>query len=227
MDFYLDTANLDEIRQGVAWGLVDGVTTNPSLVAKTGMAFESLAPQITKLVKGPISLEVISDDAAGMVREAHELVKIAKNVVVKIPMTEEGMVAVRQLANEGIPVNVTLIFTPLQALIAAKAGASYVSPFLGRVDDIADNGLELVEKIVQIFDNYDVATRVLAASIRHPVHVLECALMGADICTMPFGVMKQLFKHPLTDKGIALFKADYEKIPKAEPKSTSKGKAKK
>lgn len=215
MDFYLDTADLKEIAQGVAWGLVDGVTTNPSLIAKTGETFESLAPKITKLVKGPISLEVISDDHAGMLREAHQLVKIAKNVVVKIPMTEEGMIATRKLASEGIPVNVTLIFSPTQALIAAKAGASYVSPFLGRVDDISYDGLELVEKIVDIFQNYDVATRVLAASIRHPVHVVECALMGADICTMPFKVLQQLFRHPLTDKGIELFKADYAKIPKA------------
>ncbi len=215
MDIYLDTANLEHIKQGVAWGLVDGVTTNPSLIAKTGQTFESLAPEITKLVDGPISLEVISDDHEGMIAEARELVKISNNVVIKIPMTEEGMIAVNTLAAEGVATNVTLVFSAVQALLAAKAGATYVSPFLGRLDDISSDGLELVRQIRVIFDNYDIDTRIIAASIRHPIHVLECAMIGADIGTVPFDTMKKLFKHPLTDKGIAAFKADYEKIPKA------------
>ena len=215
MDIYLDTADMDHIKQGVAWGLVDGVTTNPSLIARTGQTFETLAPQITKLVDGPISLEVISDDHEGMIAEARELVKISSNVVVKIPMTEEGMIAVKTLSEDGIPINVTLIFSAVQALLAAKAGATYVSPFLGRLDDISSDGLDLVRQIRIIFDNYDIDTRIIAASIRHPIHVLECAMIGADIGTVPFGTMKKLFKHPLTDAGIAMFKEDYKKIPKA------------
>ena len=213
MDFFLDTANIEEIKQGVAWGILDGVTTNPSLMAKTGRTFDDLAKEIVKLVKGPVNLEVISDDHEGMIREAHELVKYGSNVVVKIPMTEEGMVAVKSLADEDIATNVTLIFSPMQALIAAKAGASYVSPFLGRLDDMSQDGLELIEQMRTIFDNYGIEAQILAASLRHPMHVVECAMMGADIATIPFDVMKKLFKHPLTDKGIATFKADYAKIP--------------
>jgi transaldolase len=213
MDFFLDTANVDEIRQGVAWGILDGVTTNPSLMAKTGRTFDDLAKEIVKIVKGPVNLEVMSDDHKGMIAEAHELVKYGANVVVKIPMTEEGMVAVKLLAEENIPTNVTLIFSPMQALIAAKAGAAYVSPFLGRLDDISQDGLELIEQIRTIYDNYGMETQIIAASLRHPMHVVECAMIGADIGTIPMDVMKKLFKHPLTDKGVATFKADYAKIP--------------
>lgn len=214
MKIFLDTAQLDEIRQGVAMGLVDGVTTNPSLLARTGQTFEEVAPEITKIVSGPISLEVISDDADGMIAEARELVKIAENVVVKIPMTEQGMVAVKSLAEEGIRCNVTLVFSPTQALLAAKAGAAYVSPFVGRLDDISHLGMEVVEKIKVIFDNYGYDTEIIVASVRNPLHVLDTALIGADIVTVPFKVLKQLFTHPLTGIGIGRFKEDFAKIPK-------------
>jgi len=214
MKIFLDTAHLDELKQGVAMGLVDGVTTNPSLIARTGQTFAELAPKITELVSGPISLEVISDDADGMIAEARDLVKISENVVVKIPMTEQGMVAVSTLAAEGIRCNVTLVFSPTQALLAAKAGAAYVSPFVGRLDDISHLGIDLVDKIQAIFNNYGYDTEVIVASIRNPLHVLDAALIGADICTVPFKVLKQLFTHPLTDIGISKFKADFEKIPK-------------
>ncbi|MBZ0274156.1 fructose-6-phosphate aldolase [bacterium] len=215
MKFFLDTANLDELRQGVAMGIIDGITTNPSLVAKTGQTFHSIATQVAKLIDGPVNLEVISDDHEGMLREARELVKYGKNVVVKIPMTPEGMIAVKELKKKGVRTNVTLIFSPAQALIAAKAGASYVSPFLGRLDDIGQDGMDIIHQIRQVFDNYDIDTEILAASIRHPIHVLDCALAGADICTMPFSTLQRLFHHPLTDKGIEIFKADYAKIPAA------------
>lgn len=214
MKIFLDTADLNEIRQGVAMGLVDGVTTNPSLIARTGQSFAAVAPEITKIVAGPISLEVISDDAAGMIAEARELAKINANVVIKVPMTEEGMKAVKALKAEGIRCNVTLIFSATQALLAAKAGAAYVSPFVGRLDDVSADGMELIDQIRQIFDNYDFMTEILVASVRHPVHVLEAALMGADVATVPFKVLKQLFTHPLTEIGIAKFKADFQKIPK-------------
>jgi len=211
---FLDTADLDELKQGVAMGLVDGVTTNPSLIAKTGMTFEELAPKITQLVSGPISLEVISDDAEGMIAEARELAKIADNVVVKIPMTEQGLIAVRSLADEDIACNVTLIFSATQALLAAKAGAAYVSPFVGRLDDISTEGMDLIDQIKTILDNYGYDTEIIVASVRHPLHVLDAALIGADIATVPFKVLKQLFSHPLTSSGIDRFKQDYEKIPK-------------
>jgi len=214
MKIFLDTADLNEIRQGVAMGLVDGVTTNPSLIARTGQSFEAVAPEITKIIDGPISLEVISDDAEGMIAEARDLAKINPNVVIKVPMTEEGMKAVKALKAEGIRCNVTLIFSATQALLAAKAGAAYVSPFVGRLDDISTDGMDLIDQIRQIFDNYDFMTEILVASVRHPVHVLEAALMGADVATVPFKVLKQLFTHPLTDIGIAKFKADFQKIPK-------------
>jgi len=211
---FLDTADLNELKQGVAMGLVDGVTTNPSLIAKTGMTFEELAPKITQLVSGPISLEVISDEAEGMIAEARELAKIADNVVVKVPMTEQGLIAVRTLADEDIACNVTLVFSATQALLAAKAGAAYVSPFVGRLDDISTEGMELIEQIKTILDNYGYDTEIIVASVRHPLHVLDAALIGADIATVPFKVLKQLFSHPLTSIGIDRFKQDYEKIPK-------------
>jgi len=214
MDIFLDTADVKEIEQGVKWGLVDGVTTNPTLLARTGKSFEEVVPRIVELVDGPISLEVISEDSEGMLAEARRLREIHENVVVKIPMTEEGIVATRKCAEEGIPVNVTLVFTPTQALFAAKAGAAYVSPFIGRLDDISTEGMDIVEQIMTIFFNYDYETRVIVASVRNPVHVLQAALVGADIVTMPFATMKALFKHPLTDIGVKKFLEDYSKIPK-------------
>lgn len=214
MQIFLDTADLDEIRKGVEMGLVDGVTTNPTLLARTGQKFADVAPEIVKLVDGPISLEVIAEDAEGMIEEGRALAEIHKNVVVKIPMTQEGLKAVRVLEAENIPTNVTLIFSPPQALLAAKAGASYVSPFVGRLDDRSQNGMDLVEDIVQIFENFEYETQIIVASIRNPVHVLESALMGADIVTVPFKTLSQLFSHPLTDIGIEKFKADFANIPK-------------
>jgi transaldolase len=215
MKFFLDTANLDEIKKVAAMGLLDGVTTNPSLIAKEKGAFKDIILNICEVVPGPVNAEVVSLDTEGMLREGRDLAKLHPNIVVKIPMTREGMVAVRKLANEKIRTNVTLIFSPSQALIAAKAGASYVSPFLGRLDDISHIGMDLVRQIVAIFDNYDFETEVLAASLRHPVHVVEAALAGADIGTVPAKVFDQLFNHPLTDIGIKNFLADWEKAKQA------------
>ncbi len=195
-------------------GMVDGVTTNPSLVAKEKKGFDKVIRDILDIVDGPVSLEVISLDAEGMVREGRKLAKLGSNVVVKVPMTEEGLKATRIFANEGIRINQTLVFSPLQALMAAKAGAAYVSPFVGRLDDIAHDGMEIVDQIITIFDNYGYDTEVIVASVRHPRHVLEAALMGADIATIPFKVIAQLAKHPLTDKGIEAFLADWKKVPK-------------
>jgi transaldolase len=211
MKFFLDTANLDEIKKVAAMGLLDGVTTNPSLIAKEKGAFKDIILNICEVVPGPVNAEVVSLDTEGMLREGRELAKLHPNIIVKIPMTKDGMVAVRKLANEKIRTNVTLIFSPSQALIAAKAGASYVSPFIGRLDDVSHVGMELVEQIVAIYDNYDFDTEVLAASLRHPVHVVEAALAGADIATLPAKVFDQLFNHPLTDIGIKNFLADWEK----------------
>ncbi|MCI0696338.1 fructose-6-phosphate aldolase [candidate division KSB1 bacterium] len=211
MKFYLDTANLDEIKKVAAMGLLDGVTTNPSLIAKEKGAFKDILRNICEVVPGPVNAEVVSLDTEGMLREGRDLAKLHPNIVVKIPMTKEGMVAVRKLSNEKIRTNVTLIFSPSQALIAAKAGASFVSPFLGRLDDISHIGMDLVRQIVAIFDNYDFETEVLAASLRHPVHVVEAALAGADIGTVPAKVFDQLFSHPLTDIGIARFLEDWQK----------------
>jgi transaldolase len=211
MKFFLDTANLDEIKKVAAMGLLDGVTTNPSLIAKEKGAFKDIILNICEVVPGPVNAEVVSLDTEGMLREGRELAKLHPNIIVKIPMTKDGMVAVRKLANEKIRTNVTLIFSPSQALIAAKAGASYVSPFIGRLDDVSHVGMELVEQIVAIYDNYDFDTEVLAASLRHPVHVVEAALAGADIGTLPAKVFDQLFLHPLTDIGIKNFLADWEK----------------
>jgi len=211
MKFYLDTANLDEIKKVAAMGLLDGVTTNPTLISREKGAFKDILRNICEVVPGPVNAEVVSLDTEGMLREGRDLAKLHPNIVVKIPMTKEGMVAVRKLANEKIRTNVTLIFSPSQALIAAKAGASYASPFLGRLDDISHVGMDLVRQIVAIFDNYDFETEVLAASLRHPVHVVEAGLAGADIATVPAKVFDQLFNHPLTDIGIKNFLADWEK----------------
>jgi fructose-6-phosphate aldolase, TalC/MipB family len=214
MKFFIDTANIQEIKEGILLGMVDGVTTNPTLVAKEKKGFDKVIRDILDVVDGPVSLEVISLDAEGMVREGRKLAKLGSNVVVKVPMTEEGLKATRIFANEGIRINQTLVFSPLQALMAAKAGAAYVSPFVGRLDDIAHDGMEIVDQIITIFDNYGYDTEVIVASVRHPRHVLEAALMGADIATIPFKVIAQLAKHPLTDKGIEAFLADWKKVPK-------------
>mgnify|MGYP001767745624 FL=1 len=213
MKFFIDTANIAEIKEGISLGMVDGVTTNPSLVAKENRKFDDVVKEILKIVEGPVSLEVISLEAKGMVTEAKKLAKLGKQVVIKIPMTTEGLKATKMLAEEGIPVNQTLIFSPLQALMAAKAGAAYVSPFVGRLDDIAHDGMEICEQIIQIFDNYEFSTEIIVASIRHPRHVLAAAMMGADIATIPFKVITQLAQHPLTDKGISLFLEDWKKVP--------------
>ena len=213
MQFFLDTGNVEEIKQALEWGILDGVTTNPSLIAKTGRPFLEVAKEILQLVDGPVSLETVSRDAKGMIKEGRKLADLGDNVVVKIPMTPEGMIAVQELESEGIPVNVTLVFSPSQALIAAKAGATFVSPFIGRLDDASNEGMKIIREIKTIFDNYDYDTQIIVASVRHPMHVVEAALIGADICTMPFEVMKKLFQHPLTDKGIELFLKDWEKVP--------------
>ncbi len=212
MKFFIDSANLSEIKEAKAQGLIDGVTTNPSLVAKEGREFKKLIHEICEVVNGPVSAEVVSTEEEGMIKEARELVKIHKHVVVKIPMIPEGLKAVRRLSQEGVKINVTLIFSSTQALLAAKAGATYVSPFVGRLDDISEIGMNLIEQIVTIFNNYDFKTQVLVASVRNPVHVVEAALIGADVATMPFAVLQQLAKHPLTDIGLKKFLADWEKI---------------
>jgi len=212
MKFFLDTANLKDIREAASLGLADGVTTNPSLIAKEGdVDFKQHIAAICEIVQGPVSAEVTSQDLAGMVREGLEYSKIAPNVVIKCPLTREGLKATRELSEQGIRVNVTLCFSPAQAILAAKAGASFISPFLGRLDDIGENGLNLLADIIEIYENYTWKTEVLAASLRHPVHVIEAARLGADIATMPFKVIDQLFNHPLTDKGQAQFLADWAK----------------
>ena len=214
MKFFIDTANIDEIKKGLEWGLVDGVTTNPTLVAREGREFKSLIKEICSIVDGPISAEAVSTDAEGLIKEGRELACIHENIVVKIPMTLEGLRAVKVLSQEGVKTNVTLIFSPLQALTAAKAGATYVSPFVGRLDDVSHVGMDLVHQVLDIYDNYEIPTQVIVASIRTPVHVLDAALMGAHIATMPFKVLAQLSRHPLTDVGIERFLADWEKVPK-------------
>jgi transaldolase len=211
--FFVDTANIEEIKEGIALGMVDGVTTNPSLIAKENKPFENVVREILDTVDGPVSLEVLSVEAKGMVEEGKKLAKLGDNVVIKIPMTTEGLKVTRIFAGEGIRVNQTLIFSPLQALMAAKAGAAYVSPFVGRLDDIAHDGMEIVDQIVTIYNNYGYDTEVIVASVRHPRHVLAAALMGADIATIPFKVITQLVNHPLTDKGIDAFLADWKKVP--------------
>lgn len=211
MKFFIDTANVDEIKKALALGMVDGVTTNPSLVAKESRTFTEILKEICSLVEGPVSAEVVSLNAAGMIEEARELVKIADNIVIKIPMIEEGLKAVKQLTSEGIKTNVTLVFSATQALLAAKAGASFVSPFVGRLDDIATNGMELIADIMTIFRNYGFITEVIVASVRNPMHVVDSARIGADIATIPYKVIAQLAKHPLTDIGMQQFLADWEK----------------
>ena len=211
MQFFIDTANLGEIRAAMDMGLVDGVTTNPSLMSKEASDWREIAAEICRLVPGPVSLEVISLDAEGMVREARDLVQYGPNVVVKVPMTGEGLKAVRILKSMDIETNVTLVFSAAQALLAAKAGAAYVSPFLGRLDDVGQDGMELVQQILTIYANYGFSTRIIAASVRHPLHVLDAALAGAHIATVPFKILTQLLNHPLTDKGIAAFLKDWEK----------------
>lgn len=212
MKFFIDTANLEEIREANELGLIDGVTTNPSLVAKEGdVVFEEHIAKICSIVKGDVSAEVTALDTEGMLTQGRELAKIAPNVVVKVPLTLDGLKACRTLTAEGTGVNVTLCFSPAQALLAAKAGARYISPFIGRLDDISTNGMQLIMDIVQIYDNYDFDTQVLAASIRHPMHIVDCALAGADVATIPFKVIKQLVQHPLTDKGLEAFLADWKK----------------
>ena len=214
MKFFIDTADVKEIREANELGLVDGVTTNPSLIAKSGRRFEEVIKEITGIVDGPISAEVISLEHDGMIAEAAELAKIHPNIVIKLPMTPEGLKATKTLHKQGIKTNVTLIFTPMQALLAAKAGATYVSPFVGRLDDISQNGMGIIEEIRTIFDNYGYDAEIIVASIRNPIHVLDSALIGADICTIPCSVMLQLAKHPLTDAGIKKFLEDWEKVPK-------------
>lgn len=210
MKIYLDTGNVKEIAEAARMGILDGVTTNPSLVSKEGRDFRDLILEICQLVDGPVSAEVVSVEADAMVKEGLELARIHPNVVVKCPLIPEGLAATKRLAAEGIRVNVTLCFSPTQALLAAKAGAWCVSPFIGRLDDISSDGMELIRQIVTIFHNYDFPTQVLVASVRHPQHVVEAALVGGDICTMPFGVFQQLAKHPLTDIGLKKFLADWE-----------------
>ncbi|TBV81050.1 MAG: fructose-6-phosphate aldolase [Desulfobulbaceae bacterium] len=213
MKFFIDTANLEEITQAMDMGVVDGVTTNPSLVARENKPFAALLTEIAALVDGPISAEVISVETDGMVEEGRKLAALHANIVVKIPMTTAGLKAVKQLHGHGIKTNVTLVFSAAQALMAAKAGADYVSPFVGRLDDIAENGLNLVQDILDIFDNYGYSTEVIVASVRNPIHVVESALMGAHIATIPFKVIAQLAAHPLTDIGIEKFLADWAKRP--------------
>ncbi len=211
MKFFIDTANIDEIKRANELGMVDGVTTNPSLVAKEGREFKGLIKEICSIVDGPVSAEVVSIDAEGMIREAEDLAKLAENIVVKIPLLEEGLKATKILSAKEIKTNLTLCFSPLQALMAAKAGATYISPFVGRFDDISQRGMAMVEEIITIYDNYGFETEVIVASIRNPLHVLDAALMGADIATIPFKVINQLVKHPLTDIGLKNFLADWEK----------------
>jgi transaldolase len=216
MKFFIDTANVDEIRQAESYGLLDGVTTNPSLIAQTGRPFKEVITEICQIVDGPISAEVVSTDFDGMIREAQALREIHENIVVKIPLIMEGLKATRWCSQEGIKTNVTLCFSAVQALMAAKAGATYISPFVGRLDDISHDGMELIAQIADIYNNFDFDTEILVASVRHPLHVLESARMGADVVTLPFKVLFQLAKHPLTDIGLQRFLADWEKVPKGE-----------
>ncbi|MGB2868448.1 MAG: fructose-6-phosphate aldolase [Bacteroidota bacterium] len=211
MKFFIDTANIAEIKEAASLGVLDGVTTNPSLVAKEGKDFRKLLEEICAIVDGDISAEVVSVDVEGMLKEGRELAKIHKNIVVKVPLIKEGLKAVKRFKEEGIRTNVTLCFSPNQALMAAKAGAYIISPFIGRLDDISQDGMNLIQQIVTIYRNYNYKTQVLVASVRHPVHVVEAALIGAEICTMPFKVIEQLIKHPLTDIGLERFLADWKK----------------
>jgi transaldolase len=214
MKFFIDTANIAEIKEAASMGVLDGVTTNPSLVAKEGKDLRTLLAEICAIVDGPISAEVISTDFDGIMREGRELSKIHRNIIVKVPLIKEGLKAVKALKAEGIRTNVTLCFSPTQALVAAKAGAYFISPFIGRLDDVSTNGMELIRQIVTIYRNYQYETQVLVASVRHPLHVVEAAMIGADICTIPFKVIEQLIKHPLTDIGLQKFLEDWNKSQK-------------
>ncbi len=215
MQFFIDTADVGEIKKALSMGLCDGVTTNPSLVAKTGRRFSEVLKEITGLVPGPVSAEVTAVDYEGMMREARHYAKVAENVVVKVPLITEGLRAVKTFTEEGVKTNVTLCFTAVQALLAAKAGATYISPFVGRLDDISTEGMSTIADIVQIYRNYGFKTKVLVASVRHPIHVLESARLGADVATLPYSVIEQLAKHPLTDAGLKKFLSDWEKVPQA------------
>lgn len=212
MKFFIDTANIEEIREAASYGLLDGVTTNPTLLSKEPGDPRAILREITKLVQGPVSAEVTALDAEGMIAEGLELKKIAENIVVKVPMTLEGMKAIRSLGGQGVPTNCTLVFNAVQALMAAKAGASFASPFVGRLDDVSSDGMELIEQICTIYRNYGFDTEVLVASVRHPIHVVQAALLGADVVTLPASVLRQLAKHPLTDIGLERFLADWEKV---------------
>lgn len=211
MEIFLDTANIEEIRKGVDWGIVDGVTTNPTLVSKENAVFEERIKEICETVEGPVSAEVVSTDYEGMVKEAREIANLSEFVVVKIPLIPDGIKAIKTLSKEGIKTNATLVFSPLQALLAAKAGATYVSPFIGRMDDIGNTGMDIVEEIEVIFSNYGYETKIIVASVRHPQHVLEAGLIGADVVTMPFEVLEKMFKHPMTDIGLERFLNDWKK----------------
>jgi transaldolase len=212
MKFFIDTADVGEIKEAKSLGILDGVTTNPSLVKKSGRPFKDVAREICELVDGPVSLEVTAVDCDGMLKEAAELAGYGDNVVIKLPLIPEGLKACKKLTEQGVRTNVTLCFSPVQALLAAKAGASYISPFVGRLDDIGQNGIEIIPQIRQIYDNYGFETEILAASIRHPIHVLDAALAGADVATIPFKVFGQLVQHPLTDKGLAQFLKDWKEV---------------
>lgn len=214
MKIFLDTANLDEIRRGLDMGMVDGVTTNPTLVSRENREFLPLVKDICALVPGPVSVEVTALDADGMIEEARRYAELAENVVIKVPINSEGLKVIRRLYEMGIRTNTTLIFSPSQALLAAKAGAAFVSPFVGRIDDISGSGMDLVEQIVQIFSNFDIQTEVIVASIRHPLHFVQSALIGADIATVPFSTLDRLLNHPLTEKGMASFLEDWKKVRK-------------
>jgi len=212
MKFFLDTANVKQIKEAARWGMLDGVTTNPTLVSKENAKFDTLIKEICKIVPGPVSVEAVSTGTKDIIKEARSLTKLADNVVIKIPVCVDGLKAIRALSQEGIDINTTLIFSPTQALMAAKAGARYVSPFIGRLDDISHPGMDLIEQIMVIFDNYGMETEVIVASVRHPLHVVEAALIGADIVTVPFAVLEKLVKHPLTDIGMEKFLKDWSKV---------------
>jgi transaldolase len=214
MKFFIDTGDVGEVREAQAMGLLDGITTNPSLIAKSGRKYRDVVVEMCEIVNGPISAEVLSTEYEGMMVEAREWHKLHKNIVVKLPLIPDGLKALRTCRSEDIRVNVTLCFSPNQALLAAKAGASYISPFIGRLDDISETGMELIEKIVTIYNNYNFDTEVLVASVRNPTHVVDAAMLGADVCTIPFGVLMQLVKHPLTDIGLKKFVEDGKKIPR-------------
>lgn len=227
MELFLDTASVEEVREAARWGVISGVTTNPTLVAREGRDFHTVLEEICSLVEGPVSAEVISTDLEGMIREAWQLFGIGPNVVIKIPVTPTGLQATTRLADEGIRVNVTLVFSALQALLAARAGAAFVSPFIGRIDDTGQDGVEVLDDITEIFRNYDLETQVIAASIRHPRHVLDAARLGADIATVPFAVLGQMFRHPLTEQGIARFLEDWNQVEQDQAKQVKPARGKK